>query len=596
MPQLAKVATIILWSVVAVVVIVNIVGIFLSTGLKFQPPAQGTAQGSAAPVASTASPNVTTPVTPRAGATAQAVGGTPTATSNAELRVNLPGEPETLDPHLAISPSSIAVVKQVFEGLLRFTPRLGLEAAVAREVPSFANGGISSNGTTYTFKLRNDVKWSDGKPVTARDFEYSIKRMLAPPEGYAYLYYDIRGANDYNLAKQADSMALAKLRDAVGVKATNDTTLVVELTKPRPSFLQLMALPAYPVRQEMGEKGEWNWRNQSSLVGNGPFQVTEWVGQNRIVLEPNPYYYGQKAKVGKITMTMVTDANANFSAYRNNGLDMVEISASNVKQVLAGPNWANQVVRLPELVTVAYLFNTSKTPFDNHKVRLAFSKAINRQAFVDKVGLGLGKPAYSWVPPGMLGHDPNLGKDVQAYDQAAAARLLTQAGYSDVKKLAPVSFTYPNNSTGRTMAEFFQGQIRDGLGIEVKLEPTEPASFRNSLISGRFQVTAFTWGADYPDLDDWLGQFASQASFNHTLYSSSRFDQLIDKAAVEGNLPMRLQLLLEAQRILAEEAPIIPLMHRERLWLVKPNISGLTTTAQDVILGESSFRDIRIGP
>lgn len=527
--------------------------------------------------------------------------GAPPSEARGELRVNLSGEPPTLDPNRSNWVGSITVVQQLFDGLLKFQQDMTVAPAVAKEVPSLPNGGISRDLLTYTFKLRDDVKWSDGKSVTAKDFEYSIKRMLDPKLAaeYSSFYHDIKGAEAYNTAlgtksapKQADEATLARLRDGVAVKATDDRTLVMELAQSRATILQLMALwPVYPLRQDVIDKhGEEKWTEAGNLIGNGPFRMTEWVHQDHITLVPNPHYYGEKPKLAKVTLFMVTDANADFAAYRAGEREMTAVPTASVRPVLANPEQMKELIRFSELVTFAYQFNTKRAPFDSPKVRLAFSKAINREAFVDKVSFGVGKAAYSWVPPGMPGHDPNLGKELHAFDSAKAKQLLAEAGYADVSRLPPISFQYANVGSNPSRAEFFQGQIKENLGVEVKLEPMESASFSKAVNAYQFHVAFFGWGADYPDPDNWLPDlFGTSGSQNHTQYSNLKFDDTVKKAMAEPDNTKRIQLLGDAQKIMIEDAPIAPLIYRERFWLKKPYLQGLVTTPKDGVVPGDKF-------
>ena len=531
-------------------------------------------------------------------------GGEPPSTPQGELRVNLAGEPPTIDPNQSSFAASVTVVQQLFEGMLKFNPDLTVAAGAAKEVPSQANGGISKDLMTYTFRLRDDLKWSDGKPLTAKDFEYSVKRLLDPKVAaeYASFYHDIKGAEAYNSAlgtetapNKVDDATLNRLRDAVAVKATDDRTVVIELAQPRTTFLQVMALwTVAPIRKDLVDaKGE-QWTEAGNLIGNGAFQLAEWVHQDHITLIPNPNYHGEQAKVAKVTLFMVTDSNANFAAYRNDERDMTDVPLAVVKQVLANPKQSKELIRFNDLGTFAYQFNVTKPPFNNPKVRLAFNKAINREAFVDKVSSGVGRAAYSWIPPGMPGHDASLGKDLYAYDAAKARQTLAEAGFTDVTKLPPISFQYANTGANPIRAEFFQGQIKENLGIDVKLEPMEPASFSKAVNNHQFQVAFYGWGADYPDPDNWLPEiFGTGAGNNTTLFSNTGFDAAVKKAAAEPDDAKRLQLWRDAQKILVDEAPIVPLIYRERFWLVKPHVKGLTTTSKDsAVPGDKYFSKI----
>ncbi|MDP2953060.1 MAG: peptide ABC transporter substrate-binding protein, partial [Chloroflexota bacterium] len=328
------------------------------------------------------------------------------------LRLNLSGEPATLDPARASWAGEVAVIRQVFQGLLGFNPDLTLRAVVAQEVPSAANGGISPDGRTLLFRLRQGVRWSDGEPVTARDFEYGLKRLLDPAIGarYASFYYGIVGAREYNTAKDTDDAGKSALRDRVGVRALDDRTLEIRLTEPRYSFLHLMALwPAYPVRRDMIEKYGDRWIEPATYIGNGPFKVTEWAHQDHITLETNANYWGTRPKLDKLVLRMVKDENVAYVSYLRGELELAAVPAGNEKAVMEDGALRKEIVRYNALSTFALQFNLRIAPFDNKKLRQAIALAVDRDSFISKVRSGVGRPAYSWVPPGMPGHDPALG-------------------------------------------------------------------------------------------------------------------------------------------------------------------------------------------
>jgi oligopeptide transport system substrate-binding protein len=271
---------------------------------------------------------------------------TPTGTQ--ELRVNLAGEPAQIDPNRASWSTERTVIMQVFEGLLGFNQDLTLRAIGAKEIPTLENKGISADGKTYTFKLNDKVTWSDGKKVTAKDYEYSIKRMLSPDLAaeYSSFYFDIVGGEEYYSAVDADATAKASLREAVGVKATDETTLQISLKAPRPTFLQLMALwPVYPVRQDIIEQFGEKWTEPPNYIGNGPFLMTEWVHSDHITLVKNTKYWGTKAKLDTVVLKMITDINAEYAAYMNNELDVAQVAAGTEKSTLADPVLGKEILR-----------------------------------------------------------------------------------------------------------------------------------------------------------------------------------------------------------------------------------------------------------
>lgn len=511
---------------------------------------------------------------------------------NQEFRANLEGDPPSLDPNASAWDTSIAVISLVFRGLLKFKPDLTLEAAVAKEVPTASNGGISSDGKTYTLKLRNDVKWSDGKAVTAKDFEYSVKRMLDPKlaADYASFYYSIKGAEEFNTAlgtkdkpQTPAAAALAKLRDDVGVKAVDDLTLQFILKEQRASFLQLLALwPVYPVRQDIIQaKGDKWYTEPASYIGNGPFKMTEYTSKDHITLVPNDNYFGAKPKLKKVTLVMVTDRASNYASYLSGEREIAAVPPDNVEPILKDPSKKAEVLRGPRLATFALQFNTKRAPFDDPKVRRALSKAIDRQTYIDKIRRGVGKPALSWIPPGMPGYQPDLGKEF-AFDPAKAKKELADAGYPDGKGLPSISMQYANSGANPTIAQFIQAQLKDNLGLEIKLEPMDPPEFSKLVSGNRHQVAFFGWAADYPDPDNWLPElFGTGVGNNHSQYSNPKLDDLMKKAISETDPAKRLDMWAQSQKMVVDDAPVIFLFHDERFILVKPYVKGMKVTGID---------------
>ncbi|MBI2858913.1 MAG: peptide ABC transporter substrate-binding protein, partial [Chloroflexi bacterium] len=359
-----------------------------------------------------------------------------TASTPQTLRAVLAVEPGQIDPALASAVQEVTVVKQVFRGLMNFDSTLKLKADVAREIPTVANKGVSQDGLTYTFKLRPEVSWSDGKKVVARDFEYGIKRMLSPEtaSSYASSYFSIAGAEAYNGGK-GDAAS-------VGVKALDDVTLQVKLAEPTTTFLQLMALwPAYPVREDIISRFGKKWTDPPNYVGNGPFVLAERVANDHITLKANPNYWANKSKLGEIQVKVIGDGNAMLSAYRNNEVDIAPVLTGNERAVIEDAVLGKEVLRYPALSTFGFIFNNTVAPFDNVKVRRAITTAIDRESFINSVRSGVGKPATSWIPPGMPGFDASLGSQYK-FDAAKARQLLAEAGYPDPTKLPPIRFQY----------------------------------------------------------------------------------------------------------------------------------------------------------
>jgi oligopeptide transport system substrate-binding protein len=492
------------------------------------------------------------------------------------LRVNLAGEPDTIDPNKASWADQITCAAQCFEGLLGFTKDLEVKAVVAKEIPTTGNGGISEDGKTYTFKLRSDVTWSDGQKVKAQDFEYAIKRMLSPDlaSEYASFYYDIVGAEAYNGGTGS--------ADAVAVNAVDDATLEIKLISIRPTFLQLMAMwPTWPTREDIITQYGNQWTEPAHYIGNGPYVLTEWVHQDHMTFEPNPNYWGKKPKLEQIVLKMITDQNAELAAYKNNELDMSRVPTGSEKTIMDDATLNAQTIRYYDLTTFAFQFNVHKAPFDNKLLRQAIATGIDRVSFIDNVRRGIGKAATSWIPPGMPGYDADLGSEYQ-FDATKAKDLLSQAGYPNGAGLPTIKFSYTNSAGNQVIAEFLQGQMKTNLNINVTLDGMESSAFQAFVNAEQHQWAWFGWGADYPDPDNWLPEiFGTGGGNNHTTYSNAAFDTLCDEAALELNNTKRLEKYAEAQKIIIDDVPIVPMFFRERFWLVKPSVKGLITTGLD---------------
>ena len=514
-----------------------------------------------------------------------------------EFVVNLGGEPAQIDPNLASWAAERSVIGLVFEGLLGFNQDLTLKAIVADAIPTVANGGISADGKTYTFKIKSAATWSDGTKVTAQQFEYSIKRMLNPDLAaeYASFYWIIKGGQAYYSAVSATAAEKATLKAAVGVTAVDASTLRITLERSSPTFLQLMALwPVYPVREDVITANGATWTEAGKYVGNGPFILKEWVHQDHMTFTPNTNYWGTKPKLTKITYKMITDINAAFAAYKNNELDITAPPGGTEKTVLADPVLSKEVVRYAELVTFAMQFNVTVAPFNNVKVRQAFSAAIDRSIYIDKIRNGVGQVALSWIPPGMPGYDPAANQ--YGFNPTKAKQLLAEAGYPNAVGLPTVKFQYANTGSNPQLAEFLQEQLRVNLGVTLVLEPMESKAFSQMVNEEKHTWAFFGWGADYPDPDNWLPEiFGTGGGVNHTLYSSAAFDAKMAQAMAELDNTKRLALWAEAQKIALEDAPIVTLFHRERFVLVKPWVKGLKTTGMDgQIAGDQFYNEVFI--
>ena len=520
------------------------------------------------------------------------------------ITLNLAVENNTIDPNRASWVSERTILVQVFDGLLTFNPDLSLAPMVAKEIPTVGNKGISADGKTYTIKLKNNVTWSDGTKVTAKDFVFSIKRLFSPDLAAEYesFYNDIVGGDAYFGSAGKSASDQQALKDAIGVRAVDDYTLEIKLIDSLPTFLQLLALwPVYPIRQDMVDKYGDKWAQPDAsgampnYIGNGPFILKEWVQQDHYTLIRNEKYWGTKPKLTQITFKELTDANLALAAYKNNEIDMSGVPGGTEQTTMNDPVLSPQILRFPTLSTYAFQFNVTKAPYDNKVLRQALACAIDRAAYIDKVRHGVGKVALSWIPPGMPGFDANLGTD-WAFNPTKAKQLLAQAGYPDGKGLPELKFQIANTGANPTIAAFLQGQLKDNLGINLTVELMESKAY-SALYNAKQFTWGFTgWGADYPDPDNWLPQlYGTGAGNNKTGYSNPAFDALAAQGLKELDNTKRLQIWAQAQALVVADQPMIYVFNRETFVLLKPWVKGMVTTGLDGnVAGDTFLRNVYI--
>ncbi len=478
------------------------------------------------------------------------------------------------------------MIRQVFEPLLAFDQDLKPKPAAATSFD------VSQDGKTYTFHLRQGAKWSDGQPVTAKDFVYSFRRLLDPKTAsdYASFFTDvgITGAADYNSGKgNADSL---------GIRAVDDNTLEFKLAEPSGYFPDLVALwVVAPVREDIVAKAGDGWaQDPSTYIGNGPFKMSEWVHQDHITLVPNPNYTGPKPTLQKVTLLMVSSGEADYAAYRNNERDWTLVPDADVQAVRSDPQLSKEAHEYTELTTFWLVMNNAKAPLDKVMVRKALSKAIDRNAMIRDIASGVGKPATSFIPPGMPGFQADLGKDID-FDVNGAKDLLKQAGIADPSQFPQLHFKFATTTANQSRAEFIQAQLKQNLGITIVLDSMETKAFQAAYKNKDYDFAWTGWGADYPDPQNFLGPlFGCNASNNKYNYCNPQFDQAAAKGDTGTDLNQRLMAYAQAQGILVQDVVSAPLFYRGRMVLVKPWVQNLVITPKDDYPGLSFLTQVSV--
>ncbi|MFN8558841.1 MAG: peptide ABC transporter substrate-binding protein [Dehalococcoidia bacterium] len=495
---------------------------------------------------------------------AAATGYTPADKAQQVLRVSFTAQPVFLDPHKSQFAQDIAMERMMWRPLFWVDEQGAAVPSVAKEMPTQQNGGISADGKTWKITLKDGQKFSDGSALTAKDFEYSIKRALNPKlaSPYADELGNVIGAREFNRAKDASGADLDRLRDAVGVKALDDKTLEVRLVQPQPTLSLVLGLwIAYPVKQSIVEQGgdaieNTKWAaTVGRAVGNGPFVLKEAKEKDRYIFEANPNYtLDPKPKLSRLEFRIVEDEETGFNAFQTNEVDYAAVPTSKISLVDGDAQLKKLNLRATDPTVFWLQMQNQVKPLDNPKVRLALAKAINRDDFVKVVLGGVGEPTTLLMHTSTPGQKPTDG-DALKFDPARAKQLLTEAGYPNGQGFPQLTYLSNQSTINKAAAEFIQKQFKDNLNIDIKLEIVDSQTRSSRYSNSQFELTLGGWHEDYHDPENWLPVlFRTGGTNNQLKYSNKQFDDLIDQAKFEPNTEKRYALYQQASKIALDDA------------------------------------------
>ena len=517
-----------------------------------------------------------------------------------EVTYNLGQEPATIDPG---NTDEEFIVPVVFEGLVRLDNKNVPQPAIAK------SWTISKDRKTYLFTLRN-AYWTNGTPVTAYDFEYAWKRALTPElaAAYAYQLYYIYGGQAFNTSIKSGTKYYVQAVDAkgnpltkkeggkdvpvpnmkkeidpsknVGVKALNATTLKVYLESPTVYFLNLTAFPTLmPVCKAVVSKNSKWASDPTNFVTNGPFKLTQWSHNDKMVFVKNPTYWDKNnVKLTKITYLMVEDATTALSMYQSGQLDAAAfVPLPEVPKLVA----SGDVKISPYLGTYYCMINVTKAPFNDVRVRKALNLAINRTAITQSITKGGETPALAWVPYGLAdalpGSDFRKASQVSFYkdnDLTTAKALLAQAGYPNGKGFPAFTFLYNISNANKSIAEAIQGMWKKNLGITCTLRSEELGVYRADRHLLNYDVGRANWVGDYMDPNTFLDMWITGSGTNNCGYSNKSYDALIAKAKVTVDPKARMATLHAAEKILMTDMPILPIYYYTNPVLLSKHIKN----------------------
>ncbi len=494
------------------------------------------------------------------------------------FRVTAGNAPFHLDPAWTTEGFSGWFITQLFSGLLQFTAEDEL-------VPDIAHSWeLLDGGCRYIFHLRDDVRWSDGNPVTAADFEYSWKRTLHPDNdlGLVEILFDIQGARAYHTGENPEA-------SSVGISAVDEQTLVVNLEGPSSYFLQLMAIfitrpvPSHRV-QSLGP----DWSKPENLVTNGPFLLKSITDESIVLEKYGDYHVPFRGNVDQVQFTIVQESTVP-EMYENDEIDIAYpyFSAPFQEALRLIQRHADEYISRPDPHTQYLAFDTTRSPLNDPRVRLAMVMAIDRKTLANRHTQGLDFPAVGgMVPPGVAGHAPGIALP---YDPAAAREKLAQAGYPDGKGLPLLQGTCYAHGHSRHIADYLIAQWKSVLGIDVSFDYLKTFVQEEYYADKPPDFYLRGWSADYLDPDSFLRYSHWQPESG---WVNEQFQTLVEGARRTADQGERLAMYRRAEQILVEEAPVIPINYGRLHILIKPWLNGLPAS---MITG-NILKDIIIEP
>jgi oligopeptide transport system substrate-binding protein len=534
-----------------------------------------------------------------------------------EVTYNLGTEPATIDPGIINGVSEVNVAEQVFDGLTRIDNKNMPQPAIAK------SWTVSKDQRTYTFTLR-DAYWTNGTPVTAYDFEYAWKRALSPElaSADAFQLYYVYGGEAFNTSIKVGSKYYAQAVDAkgnpvtktvggkvvpvpnmakeidpsknIGVRALNAKTLKVYLQSPTPYFLNLTAFTTLmPVCKAVVSTNDKWASDVKTYVTDGPFKLTQWSHEDKMVFVKNPTYWDKNAvKLTKITYLMVNDSSTALSMYEAGQLDAAALVPSSELSKLVA---SGDVKILPYLGTQYFLFNVPEKPFSDVRVRKALTLAINRQQITTAVTKGGEIPALAVVPHGIADALPGSdfrtvgGSYFKDNDITTAKALLAQAGYPNGKGFPAFTLTFSSSDLHKAMAEAIQQMWKKNLGITCTLRSEERGVWLDDMVNINYDVSFAGWIGDYMDPNTFLDPWVTGGGQNSTGWSNKSYDALIAKEKATVDPKVRMATLHAAEKILMTEMPILPIYYYTNPVLLSKHVKNFYQSTLGIVDWKTAY-------
>lgn len=483
-----------------------------------------------------------------------------------ELVRNNGNEPASLDPHKVESDVEFNIISDLFEGLVSVSPQGEIQ-------PRLALKWENKDNLIWTFHLRPGITWSDGSAITAQDIVWSWQRLVTPTTASPYASYPgnmhIVNARDISEGKQPP--------ETLGVKALDDTTLQVTLNQPNAAFLAMLAHPSLvPIDKVLVERFGDKWTKPEHIVTSGPYTLSKWVVNERIVAQRNPKYWdNEHTVINKVTYLPITSEAADVNRYKAGEIDIVYTVPVN-QFALLKKTMGSQLNVAPQLATYYYELNTTKPPFNDPRVRRALNMGLDKDIIADKV-MGQGqRPAWLISQPDIGGvtlKQPDYASWPRDKRIAEAKKLLNEAGFNESHPLV-FNLLYNTSETHQRIAIAASSMWKKNLGVEAKLQNQEWKTMLDTMHTHNFDAVRYAWIADYDDAASFLNNFRTGDSENTSQYSNPAYDKALHDAAKAADTAARGKFYQQAEDLLAEDVPAIPVYHYVRTHLVKPWVGG----------------------
>jgi oligopeptide transport system substrate-binding protein len=503
------------------------------------------------------------------------------------LRIHEPVYPDVVDPQKSSFVNEIDILALAYEGLTRLDTN-------QKTVPGAAESWeYNDDATQITFHLREGLKYSDGSSLTAENFRYAVERTCDPVTAgeYQSILFEIKGCAEFAglaLDEQGNAQEYTPeeheaARAALGVRALDDRTLQIDMTNPSPYYHTIAYMWVfYPVKKEIVEKDPDNWwKTAENHIGNGPFTITGIDEDQRWTFAANDNYWQGRPKLDGIEYRYVEDAAVALEAYRAGDLDIVQLEPPQIPEVKADPELSKAFVSYPNASTYNLTMNLALEPFNDPKVRQAFSYAFDRETYCAEVREGDCVPTLSWIPPGTPGA---IETDKFAFDPEAAKQALAESTYGGPEDLPEIHAYYNSERSGATeRAEWMAGQYRDILGVDLILEPTDGTTLTALTKDNKTHpqlVMIGGWSQDYPDPQNWLSVYwTCDATFaKRVAYCNEEFDRLTKLGDTTVDQAERIKYYEQAGQILVDDQPGPFLINLLGVFVVNPAVTGYTPT------------------